>query len=449
MRNLLNENTVRILNLIEHLYRNYPNNIAIKDIAKLNACSLKTVHDDLLAINKVNHFRIKPITKNNNVILAQENFSSRDIFMVKRDIVNADLNIRLLLDLFFNPNQRLLEYAKDHHYSPSTIRYYFNKLNEYLNQYGICVHRNSNNTYRLKTDHHWSIGLMIADLIRASGHEKYLENIELKANQPKGILSDYFSEYTPNTILMELETLSKIDTATKKLYPDYKKTSSHDELLTTFQKQQAVIEKDLCYFINDFNSDFQEENLCEIFINQATDIFKYCALKAKYNPTKFDNILNRYDNFVRDYENNHDNLATPLNDLVERMEKTLDVDFAAYTSEVKFHFYILVLPVLITARSGQKLTIAINSDFEALHTDYLLSLIKYYMPFHDYVKYEDNKKFDILVCTGSLNTEIDKNRVVLINDYLSFERIVELHKNIMVKARELNIIKTIEDYLTI
>lgn len=449
MHNLLNENTLRIIKLIELLYNNYPDTTSIKEAAEYNHCSHKTVLDDIEAINKLNHLRIKPTIKNNLIKIDNTNFNTRDIFIVKSGIINHDLNVTLLLELFFNPKKRIVDYAEYLHYSPSTIRHYFNRLNTFFKSKGMYVHRSASNTYSIKSDNAWKLGLLLYDLIRTSANQHYIDDVEVDYQDVIDLLPGYFNEHIPETIIVELKSIAKIDHLASKLYSGYDRTPENIDLKEIFVLKEDILIDYISRFALTFNRSLNRESLCNNFVDQALNIFKYCAFKAKYNPSKVDNILNRYDKFVEVFEDTTDTLIEPLKLLIDAIEKELNIEFLDYASEVKFNFYILVLPLLVEKSKASKLIIAINSDFGALHTEYLLSLIQYYIPFYKYVKYSDDATFDLLVCTGSFNNKINKNLVVLVNDYLSFEHIIELQRNIMIKAKELRIIKTIDEKMSI
>lgn len=149
MKELLSFKSIRLLQIAEKLITS-DNYVSFDEFQKINACSNKTVYDDLKNLkDEWNDLLEIDIIKNK---ARSEKTSISSLISMKQKLYQQEIKIQLLLNIFFYPDNDLLDMSLMMNYSDSYLRTQISQINLYLIKFKSQVtHDKINKTYYLES----------------------------------------------------------------------------------------------------------------------------------------------------------------------------------------------------------------------------------------------------------------------------------------------------------
>ena len=193
MKELLSFKSIRLLQIAEKLITS-DNYVSFDEFQKINACSNKTVYDDLKNLkDEWNDLLEIDIIKNK---ARSEKTSISSLISMKQKLYQQEIKIQLLLNIFFYPDKDLLDMSLMMNYSDSYLRTQISQINLYLIKFKSQVtHDKINKTYYLESQDNLILLSMISELIDANGLDHEMEKLSTVHTGP---FENYLKSFQTN-----------------------------------------------------------------------------------------------------------------------------------------------------------------------------------------------------------------------------------------------------------
>ncbi|HEY4537154.1 MAG TPA: helix-turn-helix domain-containing protein [Erysipelothrix sp.] len=409
MKSLLSYRDQRILKISELLILN-KESLTYDDVMKVNACSLKTVYEDVAYLEKTWGHLLKISIENSTI--KSENTSISDLMRLKQSIFRNTLALQIGMHLYFEGAKKMTQLIDLLHYSESKIRTEIRLLNELLAPLNIGIVL-ENGYYTIQTDNNFKAAYLVSLTILSSGLPMEIyEQRHILIAQSK--IEERFSFKLPNLIKDEI-ALADMILAQKGLDNDLSNCRTKmPEAMRDFITEMWVIT---------FGDDLE---LPEVYY----DVFEIIYFKAHvFKENIF--YMHRYNYFYRLFAQENKQAIKFYEEKMALLSAQWDVEMISYKEELLFMLYINVP----TMRLYRKHKIAVHSDLGQEHAFVLLKRLKKYFFLHEFFIYEEEKHYDYIVTTSkwNLKTHCSEDKIVQVSDFITKQDCDALYERIYYK----------------
>lgn len=446
MRNILDAQTKRLVEIIEHLsstpYSDTPS------IMKLTNASDKTVINDLSFIeNKWG--KDLGMVKYKDVYYFEEK-SSAIMHHIFKDLFSKSLPILLTMELFNHPNQGMKFYASNLHVSESSLYRLLPNLKAYLSKVNVKI-ETINGLYCLVSDNECHFRHFITALYLQT---QFIDNL-ISYNEAKilnKVLNEFFTYYDPGS-----------DKTGKDFYLLYYKFALRRELQGFKGSFSSDIALDFSYnLLSPYQDDLTKEHLkyahggfVKLFIPEKDSFEEIISLKTAvkknlelnlnaeeedvlyrlcadiytyihFYPFKVTSLFNRHQYFTQTFKKQKAKLYHLLR---ETVKEYADEDSAIFDIALEYFVYYLNIYFYDALRENRKFKVALVSEFGIEHAKFLqkylldhFSNLKiviediYPLLDHEISDFLDINKYQLIISTGIL-TNLNRNQYLIISDY--------------------------------
>lgn len=143
MKGLISRKSYRLLNILDYVLRERKQ-IDIDEVMSMNHCSKKTVYNDLEEIKERIGLDLSDFYYDDT----NNTYNVYQFMIMKRKVLHHETSLHLLVELFFNPNQDLVDLSLATGKSESNVRTHLSRLEKYVKQHGLqLVYDQEKNTF--------------------------------------------------------------------------------------------------------------------------------------------------------------------------------------------------------------------------------------------------------------------------------------------------------------
>lgn len=414
MKELLSFKSIRLLQIAEKLITS-DNYVSFDEFQKINACSNKTVYDDLKNLkDEWNDLLEIDIIKNK---ARSEKTSISSLISMKQKLYQQEIKIQLLLNIFFYPDKDLLDMSLMMNYSDSYLRTQISQINLYLIKFKSQVtHDKINKTYYLESQDNLILLSMISELIDANGLDHEMEKLStvhtgpfenyLKSFQTNINKKDLYSIFKP----LRIENfLIKRSTSKEDSTLIFNQVLEYEPLFSSYLKKY--------FLLNNFSIDDEE-------FQELVNIFITATIKLKMKPIRVDNFLNRYDYFLETFIKENPIKTKEFISAIDHFALSTKIDYEAAKSEILFNVFTRIQSL----RKFREFKIAIHSDMGDMHAQSLIIALEKHFATHHFTIYSETDSYDFIISTTENSSKMKDNKIISISDYLSRQDIFNIHQ---------------------
>lgn len=459
MRSILDSQTKRLIEVIEHLSLNEFSNF--QDLMQLVNASDKTMLSDLATIEKRWGQQLGMIKYRDIYYFTVKNIAvMHDIY---RELFARSLPISFIFALFENPHNRMKYYASNLHVSESSLYRLLPGLNEYLSKSKIKI-VSVNGLFHIETKDECQFRNFFASIALQT---QYVDDI-LKQQELEifdDIFDSFFEFYDPIidateasfykiyyklAIIREIQGFKgafksklAVDKAFDHLSPRYETLtkdhlkSVHGGFLRIFvpQSQSDIVIQALKNALMDsLHLDLEKEEK-ELLYKLCADAYTY----INFYPYEIATLFNRYDYFAKSFKEQNNLTYMKIKNTIKQFYK---VNSPTFYTALNFFVYYLNLYFYPAIRQQQTLKIAVISELGIEHAEFLRQYIQdhfafsvvsvediYTLAFSKSSKEFDTRHYDLILSTAILSN-LKKEEYLIINDYPSILDISKINQAI-------------------
>ena len=428
MKDFLSFKSIRALQIAEKLINNHEY-ILLKDLQEMNACSNKTVYDDIQYLkDNWNEYLDLDLIKNK---VRSKKTSVYDLMHMKRNLFHDEIRVKLIINIFFHPYLDMNDYSLKLNYSDSHLRAQVKGANDHLINHNLCIKYDKfKKGYYIEAENRSILIVFMSELIKVSDHEHFLPELSESEMDDFNQFIGEFTNFVPQIQLRELLQLTKVQkTIMTQENLILGQGNTREIIKTKMLKLQETYYNFFVPYIDKFKIKISEEQFGHLL-----DIFVIASLKQQSAPKRMDNFLNRYDYFYKSFSSENPYMIKVF-ELALSGLKDQNIDLEIYKSELLFHIYTNITSL----REYKVYNIGVYSDIGKAHVDSIILALKKSFSIHNFETYSKNENYDLVITTTNNPDKInlDDTPYIKIADYITHQDIYNVYQKIYLPNQHL------------
>ncbi len=435
MKGLVSAKAERILNIME--YTLYRDNVSFEAIMELNHCSKATAKADINYLYTEWQEQLNMTLDDHSFKI--DNDSMGDLMEIKFSLLQDEITIKVLMNVYFNPNHTVYDHALDLGYSESYLRKQIMKINGFLKSIGASIQYHKigdDSTVSLDTNNQVALMHFMTNLFIAAN---YSDVIKLDLDYDDSVFSEFLKEMNLQVTIHMEEYLKVLGFITHVRYDQkiitrrqmrlrYEAIYSDMNFQIFYSEFQDSLEAELSsYFGEDYILQHQAD------FKGVADVLMGLILRMMVSPGNVDSLFNRYNIFYKRFAVQHTRGHRIFNRALHRYSSIVKRDFSDYYGEIMYHLYVY----LPNIRPKTSYVVGVYSDLGLTHAYSLLQFFETHFPILNVSVYDEAEDYDFVFTTKRVDAINSYYEAVSINDILGKEDIALIYATIYNRFTEI------------